>query len=196
MDLWAASFDIAMRPLERQSFRAYRRWVVPKAKGALLEVGTGTGANIPFLRCDALSEIVLSDITLHHEALLTRLEKRCIIDAELVETPAEELPFPEGRFDTALATLVFCSVADQLKGLREIWRVLKPGGAFLFLEHVLPQKNHLSVPMKAINPLWRMAAGGCNLTRRTSESIESAGFTIEELRRDRQGILIAGLARR
>lgn len=195
MDLWAAGFDIAMLPLERSSFRAYRRWLVPKVSGSLLEVGSGTGANIPFLPCQGLTELVLSDVKLHQERLRSRLDNGCFEDAELVESSTEELPFPDGRFDSALATLVFCSVPDQMRGLREVRRVLKPGGTFFFMEHVLPRSNHLSVPMKMINPVWKVAAGGCHLTRQTAEAIEEAGFRIEKLRKDPQGVLIAGWAR-
>jgi ubiquinone/menaquinone biosynthesis C-methylase UbiE len=196
MDIWAAGFDIAMLPLERASFRAYRRWLVPRVSGSLLEVGSGTGANIPFLPCRGLTELVLSDVKLHQERLRSRLQEGCFEDAELVESSAEELPFPEERFDSALATLVFCSVPDLMKGLREVRRVLKPGGRFFFMEHVLPHNNHLAVPMRVINPIWKVAAGGCHLNRRTAEAIDEAGFTIETLRKDKQGVLVAGWARR
>lgn len=196
MDLWAAGFDIAMLPLERTSFRAYRRWLVPNVSGSLLEVGSGTGANIPFFPCHALTELVLSDVKLHQERLRSRLEDSCFADASLVESSAEELPFPDRRFDSTLATLVFCSVPNLMKGLREVRRVLKPGGRLFFMEHVLPHNNHLAIPMQAINPVWKLAAGGCHLNRRTAEAIEEAGFTIERLRKDRQGVIAAGWARR
>ena len=195
MGLWARSFDVAMRPLELAAFRDYRRWLVPRAHGSLLEVGSGTGANIPFLPCEGIRELTLSDVTIHTDRLRERLSGSCFEEAELVEGSAEELPFGSERFDSALATLVFCSVPDQLKGLKEVRRVLRPGGSFLFLEHVLPPANHLSVPMKAVNPVWRHVAGGCNLTRNTEKTIKEAGFTIESLRRDRLGVLIAGVAR-
>lgn len=195
MDIWATGFDAAMRPFERTTFRDYRRWLVPRATGSLLEVGSGTGANIPFLPCEGVSELVLSDVALHPERLRERLEGSCFEEAELVNGSAEALPFPEGRFDTALATLVFCSVPDQIKGLRELRRVIKPGGRFLFLEHVLPMENHLSVPMRAINPIWKRVAGGCHLNRRTTDAIEEVGFRIETLRRDSRGVLVAGVAR-
>lgn len=185
-----------MRPLERATFRKYRKWLVPRVSGALLEVGAGTGANIPFLPCHGISELVLSDVEIHEEAVRSKLEKGCIDEAQLVVGSAESLPFEDGRFDSALATLVFCSVPDQMKGLQEVRRVLKPGGIFYFMEHVLPKENHLSVPMRIINPIWKLAAGGCNLTRQTAEAIAEAGFTLERVRRDRQGIIVAGWARR
>ncbi|MFP4426032.1 MAG: methyltransferase domain-containing protein [Spirochaetaceae bacterium] len=196
-DIWATGFDMAMLPLERATFRRYRKWLVPRVSGALLEVGTGTGANIPFLPCHGISELVLSDVRLHKEAVLSRLKRRngCMGDPELVESSAESLPFGDGRFDSALATLVFCSVPDQMRALREVRRVLKPGGTFFFMEHVLPEENHLSVPMHIINPVWKRVSGGCHLTRRTAEAIEEAGFTVEHLRRDNQGIVVAGWAR-
>ncbi|MFP4329315.1 MAG: class I SAM-dependent methyltransferase [Spirochaetaceae bacterium] len=196
MDLWAKGFDTIMRPLERASFRSYRRWLVPQARGRVLEVGAGTGANLPYLPCAEVSRIVLSDITVHAEAIQSRLEESCFEEAHLSESSAEALPFEEGSFDTVLSTLVFCSVPDQYQGLREVRRVLKPGGLFLFLEHVLPENNRLALPMKVINPAWRLASGGCNLTRRTLEAIEDVGFRLEAVRRDSQGILVAGVGRR
>jgi len=195
MDLWAKSFDITMRPLERGTFRRYREWLVPKTSGSLLEIGSGTGANLPYLPCGEVKELTLSDVSLHEEALRERLEGSCFEEAEMVEASTERLPFPDGAFDAVLATLVFCSVPDHHKGLREVRRVLKPGGRFYFLEHVLPEVNYLAVPMKLANPLWKLVADGCHLNRRTAEAIETAGMRIEKLRRDTQGVLIAGWAR-
>lgn len=196
MDLWAKGFDTLMRPLERATFRNYRRWLAARASGLLLEVGCGTGANLPHLSCGEITSLVLSDVTLHREVLHQRLADSCFDGAHLEESSAEELPFSSESFDTVLSTLVFCSVPDQLRGLGEVRRVLKPGGRFLFLEHVLPERNSLALPMRLVNPAWRIAAGGCNLTRRTVESMRRVGFRIDELRGDSTGILVAGVAMR
>src|SRR5439155_22993357 len=102
---------------------------------------------------------------------------------ELRQCPAEDLPFPEGSFDSAVSTMVFCSVSVPNKALAEIRRVLKPSGTFRFIEHVRPEGGLKARIFDAITPIWSWFGAGCHPNRRTLESIEQAGFEVEKLER-------------
>jgi SAM-dependent methyltransferase len=104
-------------------------------------------------------------------------------------------PFPDGAFDTVVATLLFCSVECPPCGLDEIARVLAPGGRYLFLEHVRPEHPRLARFFDSINPLWNGVSRGCNLNRDTIREMEIAGFTLARKRQDRNGVFVWGEAR-
>ncbi len=99
-----------------------------------------------------------------------------------VRAPAERLPFEDGSFDTVVSTLVLCSVGDQDEALAEVRRVLRPGGRFLFLEHVRAEDAKRARWQDRLNRPWRVVAMGCNANRATLARIEAAGFEVEELR--------------
>ena len=103
---------------------------------------------------------------------------------EVVEAPAERLPFPDSSFDTVVSTLVLCTVSDLPKTLAEVRRVLAPGGRLLFLEHVRSGDPKVARWQDRLNGLNRIVAHGCNCNRSTLESIGSAGFSISSLRHD------------
>ena len=103
---------------------------------------------------------------------------------ELVQAPAEELPFADAQFDTVVSTLVLCTVSDQARALRELRRVLKPGGRLLFIEHVRSEEPRLASWQDRLNGLNRIVAHGCNCNRSTLDTIRAAGFTITSLERD------------
>jgi SAM-dependent methyltransferase len=101
--------------------------------------------------------------------------------AEMINAPAETLPFADGRFDTVVSTLVLCTVRDQPQALREIRRVLAPGGQLLFIEHVRSQDPRVARWQDRLNPLNRIVANGCNCNRSTLEAIRTAGFTLMDV---------------
>jgi SAM-dependent methyltransferase len=103
---------------------------------------------------------------------------------ELVQAPAEELPFADTQFDTVVSTLVLCTVSDQARALRELRRVLKPGECLLFIEHVRSEERRLASWQDRLNGLNRVVAHGCNCNRSTLDTIRAAGFTITSLERD------------
>lgn len=159
----------------------YRKSVVEQARGRVLEIGAGTGFNVRHYTAD-LEELVVTE---PGEALLRRAERRAAESDRTIRAvvaPAERLPFADDSFDTVVSTLVLCSVHDQDEALAEVRRVLKPGGRFLFLEHVRSDDPKHARRQDRWNRPWRVVAMGCNANRATLGRIEAAGFSVEDLR--------------
>lgn len=165
-------YDVFMIPLEKSGIKKARKELIPFVNGTVLEVGTGTGVNLKYYDKSKIDKLILSD------QKLTKTVKK-IDGVTVVEASVTSLPFSNETFDYVVATLVFCSVDDVVKGLSEIERVLKPGGTYVFIEHILPRKRFLKGMFNFVNPLWRKVASGCNLNRVFIKTLESANFTIE-----------------
>ncbi|NDJ76926.1 MAG: class I SAM-dependent methyltransferase [Chloroflexi bacterium] len=155
--------------------------LLARADGSVLEIGAGDGANLPLY--PAKTQITLLDpnvYLLRHAvplaAGLRRALPTCVVGV------AEYLPCPDASFDTVVAVHVLCSVQDQTAALAEVRRVLRPGGLFLFLEHVAAPAGTVNrCAQQVLNPGWRMIGDGCQLTRDTGASIQAAGFaTVEQ----------------
>ena len=144
-------------------------------RGTVLEIGPGVGVNLPFFRTDVRWIGVEPNPFLRprvHETA-TRLGR----DIELRSGGAEHLPVPSQSVDAVVATLVLCSVDDQAVALREVLRVLKPGGRFVFIEHVAARRGTLTRWLqRLLGPLWTFDADGCHLDRDTAAAISAAGF--------------------
>jgi ubiquinone/menaquinone biosynthesis C-methylase UbiE len=175
--VWAWLYDVAMRRVERGGLAELRRRIVGRAQGCTLEIGAGTGANLAFYP-PAASPLTLTDPDPHK---LSRLRGRAAPTAHVVRAHAHALPFADGAFDTVVTTLVLCSVPDQTEALAEVRRVLRPGGALLFLEHVRSAEAHLADRQDRWRPVWRAVAGGCEPNRDTVTAIADAGFAVDEL---------------
>jgi SAM-dependent methyltransferase len=186
-------FDAFMYPLEALALRRRRRAIIPRARGAVLEVGAGTGANLPYYRWKRVSALDFVDTA--PGGALKRLRAIRGVPVRTREADAQSLPFPDRSFDTVVSTLVFCSVSDQARGLSEVRRVLRDGGVFVFLEHVRPDGRRFGRLMDVLNPFWLSLNGQCNLNRDTLAAIRSAGFLVRRVRRSGGGILIDGIAR-
>ena len=169
-------YNVFMYPLEKLGIRKARRELVPRAKKKILEIGSGTGANLRYYRFSDIQELTLSDNTL--SVPLINLHRRHSEKFDLVQLDVQELPFADNSFDFIIHTLVFCSVTDVDKGLKEIKRVLKCDGELLFIEHVLPSKKPLKSVFSFINPAWKKMASGCNLNRDYLKSLEKNNFEI------------------
>ncbi len=181
MSLWgriyAAGYDRATAGAERGALGRARRELVGSARGRVLEIGAGTGANLPHYPDDL--HVVLTEPDAHMARRLRA--KSGALPA--VEAAAEALPFPDDSFDTVVATLVFCSVPNVPAALREVRRVLTPGGSLLFLEHVRGQPgSRLARWQDRLNPPWRMLACGCNCNRDFLAALRDAGFTVGGVR--------------
>jgi ubiquinone/menaquinone biosynthesis C-methylase UbiE len=185
-------YDLFMRPLERSGIRDLRRLIMPEAAGKVLELGAGTGANLDFYDYSRITDLTLSDMRTGI-LLSQRAAKR---QAHVIEADVEHLPFEDAFFDTVVFTLLFCSVRTPEKGLKEIRRVLRPGGRILFLEHVLSCSSAVRGLQHVLTPLWRLVSGNCHLNRDTVTVIEACGFSVERTERRAGCVLTAGIARR
>lgn len=174
-DRIAPYFDTLEAGMETMLFgRLRQRLWARVGDGKVLEVGVGTGKNFPYYPTAAdITAIDFSPAML--ERARRKAEKSALaVDLRLMD--AECLDFPEHSFDTAIASFVFCSVPDPLRGLAELRRVLKPGGRLLLLEHVLSSKPWLAALMRRLNPLV-VTAFGANIDRDTVGNVARAGFT-------------------
>jgi ubiquinone/menaquinone biosynthesis C-methylase UbiE len=174
--LFAMAYDRQIAKAEEAGLRAMRRRLLADASGRVLEIGAGTGAN---LRCYG-AEVASLTVTDPLVPMVRRLERvvgETGSAAKVLRAPAEDLPFADNAFDVAVSTLVLCGVDDQPRALRELRRVLRPGGRLLFLEHVRsddPARARLQDRMNWLNRLVVM----CDCNRPTLGTIEKAGFTV------------------
>jgi ubiquinone/menaquinone biosynthesis C-methylase UbiE len=175
----AALYDRMGAAAEREGLAARRRELLAPAQGRVLEVGAGTGLNLEHYP-DGIEELVLVE---PERAMVRKLAQRLAEvgrRARIVEADAEALPFPDDSFDTVVSTLVLCSVGDPRRSLEELRRVLRPGGSFLFLEHVRSNDRRTARLQDRINPVWCFVSNGCNCNRPTLSLIESA-FSVDEV---------------
>lgn len=178
--LFSVIYDPFMRQTERACLEEWRAALLGGVEGRVLEIGAGTGANLPHYP-KGLERLVLTEPDPHMLGRLAeRAKKGGVAGAEPVLAGSGELPFEEGAFDVVVSTLVLCSVPDVGATLREIRRVLRPGGTLVFLEHVAADdRPDRLVWQRRVEPFWKRVAGNCHLTRRTGEAIREAGFEVE-----------------
>jgi ubiquinone/menaquinone biosynthesis C-methylase UbiE len=198
--LFAAMYERVGKGSEDAGLRDERRQLLAGAEGATIEIGAGTGLNVP-LYPDRVTRLVLTEPDRHMRSRLGRRAAEAHPTAEVVDAPAEQLPFADASFDTAVVTLVLCSVGDQQSALREIARVVKPGGKLLFLEHVRSDDEKVARSQDRIRPFYNLV--GCNPNRSTLAAIEASVFTVEDVRHGEvpkaptfERPMIVGIARR
>lgn len=160
-----------------KSFRRQRAIVVPRASGNVLEIGIGTGLNLAYYDPEQVSSIVGVDPSESMHRLARRRRRTAGVPVTLVAVPAERMPFPDASFDSVVSTYTLCSVSDPSAVLREIRRVLAPGGRFLFSEHGLSPEGHVAKWQYRMQPYWERVAGGCHLDRDIPFLLEQNGFT-------------------
>jgi ubiquinone/menaquinone biosynthesis C-methylase UbiE len=165
-------YDLGMALAERGGFARWRAWLVKGATGRALDLGTGTGRNLPLFPPGV--RVIAVD---PHRENLHRARARGPA-VPLVLARAEALPFRERAFDTVVSGLVLCSVGDQARALGEARRVLRPGGALRLLEHVRHRGLRGSL-QDLVQPAWTALSGGCHPNRDTERAVEAAGFRIE-----------------
>lgn len=192
MEYGKSFYDRFMHPLERNGLADARKNLIPKAHGTVLEIGPGSGVNLRYYPFNQIKSLCLFD-----QRIQPILKSYPYPEAALIAFDtgtAESLPYPDDHFDTVVACLVFCSVPNAVKGLKEIWRVLKPGGSYLFIEHILSDQPILGPAMQAATPLWKLLAKGCHLNRQTDQSIESLDFTVQEKNYFMKNSFVSGIA--
>ncbi len=181
--LLAPLYDRLTRPSEEACVSEWRHELLDSVHGEVLEVGAGTGANLPHYGA-GVSRLVLAEPDRHMRRRLRRRFGEALAPLELIEAPAEQLSVPDASFDAVVCTLVLCSVADPDQALAECRRVLRPGGTLVFLEHVAAHDNPERLRwQRRIEPVWKRLFGNCHLTRETAAAIQGAGFEVEELQR-------------
>ncbi len=166
-------YDALCALSERTGLGRWRRWLVEGARGRTLDLGCGTGRNLPLYRAD------VRVIGLDPAWAPLRRARRRAPGVPLVRASAEALPFRGGVFDTVVSGLVFCSVPDPHRGLAEVRRVLRPGGRLRMLEHVRSTKPWKARWQDRLQPLWTRVTGGCRPNRDTERTVEAAGFRID-----------------
>lgn len=162
---------------ELVGMRRRRRALVGDAYGRVVEIGAGTGLNVRHYP-DCVEELVLTEPEPGMRRKLARRLDRTGRTARISDAPATRLPFPDAAVDTVVSTLVLCTVPDPEGALREIARVLRPGGQLLFIEHVRASSRFLAARQDVLLRPWRRFAGGCVCNRPTLELMRACGFTV------------------
>ncbi len=178
---FAALYDPVMHPLEDGRLGRQRTALLAEATGHVLDLGSGTGANLAHLP----SGVERVTATEPEPAMASRLRQRAATAAmtvEVIEAPGEALPVASGSVDVVVATLVLCTVFDPEQTVAEIHRVLGPGGRLLLLEHVAARPGTARRRLQgAIAPAWRVVARGCHLARDTRAILSAGGFDVSEV---------------
>ncbi len=185
----ARRYDRGMWFLERLSLTGLRRPLLAGARGAVLEIGAGTGANLPLYD----PGLRVTAVELRPERLAAAARKAHAAGraagVTVAAADAHDLPFPAASFDTVVGTLVFCSIADPTAALAEIRRVLRPGGQLLLLEHVRGQTPLTRRLTDWLHPLWFALQGECHLNRETALTVAAAGFQVGAVESHGRGLL-------
>lgn len=161
----------------------YRQQTLEPAIGNTLEIGFGTGLNLPFYP-ESVTELTAIDSENMLPELVDRRISECSLPVTKMQLDAQgRLPFDDHTFDSVVSTLTLCSIANTQPALAEIHRVLKPGGKFIFFEHGRSDDSNTARWQDRLNPLQKVIGVGCNMNRRIDRLIEEGGFRIEKLER-------------
>jgi ubiquinone/menaquinone biosynthesis C-methylase UbiE len=180
---FARFYDRALKATEENGLGAMRGELLAGARGRVIEIGAGTGVNLE-LYGDGVEDLTLVEPDPH---MGVQLRKRLAdrhgdpLPAQLVAAPAEALPFPDDTFDTAVATLVLCTIPDSVAAIDAMARVLKPGGRLLFIEHVRAEDASIARWQDRLEKPWRFLADGCHCNRDTEANLRASSFKVESI---------------
>ena len=179
---FAALFDRIMAPAEKSFLKEARQHAAGGARGRVLEIGCGTGANFAFYT-DAATDVIAIDPNPHMLERARRKISAAGRPVEIRQASAEQLPFEDAAFDTVVDTINMCTIGDLAKALSEIKRVLKPIGELRFYEHIRYEYPIGALAQDLITPIWKWFGAGCHPNRDVARFIREAGFVIKELER-------------
>ena len=163
-------------PVARQ-----RQKVVPLVEGKVLEIGIGSGLNLPFYDKSRIDELWGLDPSEELSDMAKKVADSENIEVNFISSGAEEIPLPDKYFDSVLITYTMCTIPEVARANKDIKRVLKRGGKLIFCEHGEAPDENIRKWQKRINPFWGKLAGGCNINRKIPSLIQNAGFEIVEL---------------
>ena len=158
-----------------------REKIIPLAKGAVLEIGIGSGLNIPYYQAHQVDHLWGIDPSRDMWAIAEKNARERHLDAEFIETGAESIPLDNNSADTVVITYTLCTIPDVNSALQEVRRVLKPGGKLLFCEHGEAPDEGIQRWQILVNPIWNRLAGGCNLNRPIPRLLEQSGFRSNDM---------------
>jgi ubiquinone/menaquinone biosynthesis C-methylase UbiE len=169
------------RAMRNQDLVPYRRRVVGSAQGRVLEIGIGSGLNLPFYG-PAVTEIIGIEPSRRLIAIASRQPRAAGTPVEFLQRSAEDIPLESASVDTVVTTWTLCSIREATAALGEMRRVLKPGGSLLFVEHGRAPDRGVARLQDWLTPAWKPIAGGCHLNRPIADLIGKSGFRVSDLR--------------
>ena len=158
-----------------------RKKVVPMAEGKVLEIGMGSGLNLPFYDKSKLDELWGLDPSEGLSEMAKQVADEEAMEVNFISAGAEEIPLPDNHFDSVLMTYTMCTIPEVHRANKEIQRVLKGNGRLIFCEHGEAPDKNIKKWQNRINPLWKKLAGGCNINRNIPSLIQESGFDIVDL---------------
>lgn len=161
--------------------RYQRKKVVPWCEGTVLEIGIGTGLNLPYYDAAKVARVIGLDPSTESWRLAEEKAKEVGFPVEFVGLPGEQIPLEDKSVDTVLVTFSLCTIPDPEQALQGMRRVLKPGGQLIFCEHGAAPDADVLKWQRRIEPVWKRLMGGCHLSRQIPGLIEGSGFRIEDL---------------
>lgn len=170
--------DLVMR---QRQIQKYRRELIPAARGRVLEIGIGSGLNLP-LYAAGVNTVVGLDPSERLLSMARRRAAQADVPVDLMQGSASAIPLDNDSVDMLVMTWTLCSIPDPIAALREMRRVLKPGGALLFVEHGLSPEPGVARWQHRLTPVWRHISGGCHLDRKVDDLIRAGGFEVAELK--------------
>ncbi len=169
-------FTCGLKPNMRQ-----RAKVVPRARGRVLEVGIGSGLNLPFYDAEKVERLWGLDPSPEITQIAQQAAKAAPFEVEFIGLPGEQIPLEDGSVDSVVMTYTLCSIPDTAVALRQIRRVLRPGGELIFCEHGAAPDPSVRRWQDRVDPVWKRIGGGCHLNRDIPALIEAGGFRITDL---------------
>lgn len=161
--------------------RYQRKKVVPLCEGTVLEIGIGTGFNLPYYDGTKVTRVIGLDPSERSWKLAGERAKDVTFPVEFIGLPGEQIPLADDSVDTVLVTYSLCTIPDPMQALAGMRRVLKPGGKLVFCEHGAAPDAAVAKTQNRVNPVWKVLFGGCNLNRKIDKIIEGSGFKIDNL---------------